>query len=117
MAKLTPAAIIEALAGFDAAELREIAKAVDQTYSGQIEARREELQKELQALQQPLFPSMSLPSQAAPAKAKKGQKAASPAVKYRDPNNAANVWSGRGRPARWVADYEKAGRKKEEFLV
>lgn len=38
-------------------------------------------------------------------------------VKYRDPNNAANTWSGRGRPARWLAALEKKGAKRESFLV
>ena len=38
-------------------------------------------------------------------------------VKYRDPANPQNVWSGRGRPARWLATMEKAGRKRDEFRV
>lgn len=39
------------------------------------------------------------------------------AIKYRDPKNSENTWSGRGRAARWLAQYEKAGRKRDEFLV
>lgn len=38
-------------------------------------------------------------------------------VKYRDPRNPANTWSGRGRPARWLAAYEKAGHKRDEYAV
>ena len=38
-------------------------------------------------------------------------------VLYRDPANAANTWSGRGRAAKWLADYESQGRKREEFKV
>jgi DNA-binding protein H-NS len=38
-------------------------------------------------------------------------------VLYRDPANPDNTWSGRGRPARWLADYETQGRKREEFRV
>jgi DNA-binding protein H-NS len=40
------------------------------------------------------------------------------AVKYRDPNNPANTWTGRGRMPRWLAAATKGGKaKKEDFLV
>lgn len=39
------------------------------------------------------------------------------AIKFRDPANPENTWSGRGRPARWLGAYEKQGRKREEFAV
>lgn len=43
-----------------------------------------------------------------------GQRAA-PRVKYRGPNG--EEWSGRGRPAAWLAELEAGGRSREEFLV
>jgi len=46
--------------------------------------------------------------------AKSMQRTAAP-VLYRDPENPENTWSGRGRPARWLASYEAQGRKREEF--
>ena len=47
----------------------------------------------------------------------KGNKG-SVAVKYRDPKNAANTWTGRGRMPRWMAAATKGGKaKKEDFLV
>lgn len=36
---------------------------------------------------------------------------------YRDPQNPENTWSGRGRPARWLAAYEAAGRSRDEFRI
>ena len=40
------------------------------------------------------------------------------AVKYRDPKNAANTWTGRGRMPRWMAAATKGGKaKKEDFLI
>ena len=40
------------------------------------------------------------------------------AVKYRDPKDSANTWTGRGRMPRWMAAATKGGRaKKEDFLV
>ena len=35
---------------------------------------------------------------------------------YRNPKTG-ETWSGRGRPARWIAAAEKAGRKRNEFLI
>jgi DNA-binding protein H-NS len=39
------------------------------------------------------------------------------AVKYRDPKNSANTWTGRGRMPRWMAAAVKAGSKREDFLI
>jgi DNA-binding protein H-NS len=40
------------------------------------------------------------------------------AIKYRDPNNRDNTWTGRGRMPRWMAAATKGGKtKKEDFLV
>jgi DNA-binding protein H-NS len=39
-------------------------------------------------------------------------------VKYRDPQNPENTWTGRGRMPRWMVAATKGGKaKKEEFLV
>ena len=40
------------------------------------------------------------------------------AVKFRDPKNAGNTWTGRGRMPRWMAAATKGGKaKKEDFLI
>ena len=40
------------------------------------------------------------------------------AVKYRDPKNPANTWTGRGRAPRWMVAAMKGGKaKKEDFLI
>jgi DNA-binding protein H-NS len=40
------------------------------------------------------------------------------APKYRDPQNPANTWTGRGRMPRWMAAAMKGGRgKREDFLI
>lgn len=38
-------------------------------------------------------------------------------VLYRDPANPSNTWSGRGRAAKWLAEYEAQGRSRNEFQV
>ena len=37
------------------------------------------------------------------------------AVKYRDENG--NTWTGRGKTPRWMVDAEKAGNKREKYLL
>lgn len=39
------------------------------------------------------------------------------AMKYRDPKNATNEWSGRGRTPKWMQDYISTGKKKEDYLI
>ena len=47
---------------------------------------------------------------------KKGK--GSVAVKYRDPSNSENTWTGRGRMPRWMTAATKGGKaKKEDFLI
>ena len=40
------------------------------------------------------------------------------AIKYRDPSNASNTWTGRGRMPRWMVAATKGGKaKREDFLI
>jgi DNA-binding protein H-NS len=39
------------------------------------------------------------------------------AVKYRNPKNSDEVWSGRGRMPLWLAAEIKAGKDREDFLI
>ena len=38
-------------------------------------------------------------------------------IKYRDPKNPENAWSGRGRMPRWLSAAVDKGNKKEDFAV
>ena len=40
-----------------------------------------------------------------------------PKVRYRDPEHPDNVWSGRGRPPRWLQEKLDQGAEKEAFQV
>ena len=51
---------------------------------------------------------------AAKAKSKRRSKIA---IKYRNPNKPTETWSGRGRPARWLAALEKQGHQRSEYAV
>ena len=39
------------------------------------------------------------------------------APKYRNPANATETWTGRGRQPRWLTAYTDAGRSRDEFLI
>lgn len=39
------------------------------------------------------------------------------AIKYRDPKNTENTWTGRGRMPRWLQAAVHNGRRKESFLI
>jgi len=49
----------------------------------------------------------------APAKAKTN----GVAIKYRDPANPSNTWTGRGREPRWLSALTKSGHKRDEYRV
>ena len=50
--------------------------------------------------------------------ANRGQRKGSVAVKYRDPKDPANTWTGRGRMPRWLVAVTKGGKaKREDFAI
>ena len=38
-------------------------------------------------------------------------------IKYRDPENAENSWTGKGRPPKWMQEKLDQGATKDEFLI
>ena len=62
-------------------------------------------------------PKASRAPRAAKAPTKSANKGVKVAPKYRDPVNAANTWTGRGKQPRWLAEYTSGGRKVEDFLI
>jgi DNA-binding protein H-NS len=48
----------------------------------------------------------------------RGRKGGAVAVKYRDPKNPENTWTGRGRMPRWMVAATKGSKaKKDDFLI
>ena len=70
-----------------------------------------------------LYGRASAPKAAAPAaekqprKTTKGRSLGKVAPKYRNPANAKETWTGRGKQPRWLAAETAKGRKLEEFLI
>lgn len=57
----------------------------------------------------------SAPRATAPRKARKTTGKVAP--KYRNPDNANETWTGRGRQPRWLTAYTDAGRNRDDFLI
>lgn len=49
--------------------------------------------------------------------ATKGRKLGKVPPKYRNPAKPSEVWSGRGKQPRWMAELVKKGKKPEDFLI
>jgi DNA-binding protein H-NS len=54
---------------------------------------------------------------AAKTAAKTGRKLPKVAPKYRNPANAEETWTGRGKQPRWMAELTSQGKKVEDFLI
>src|SRR5690606_34654751 len=54
---------------------------------------------------------------AAKAAGRAGRKLGKVPPKYRNPANAKEVWTGRGRQPRWMAEQVAKGKKPEDFLI
>jgi len=57
------------------------------------------------------------PAKAAGRKSTKGYKLGKVAPKYRNPQNPADTWAGRGQQPKWMSTQIAAGRKLEDFLI
>lgn len=80
----------------------------------------EETRRKAEALGFSLDDLFSEPAAKKPVGRSKGDKPATRrpvAIKYRDPENAENTWTGRGMKPRWIRDRLDAGAKIEDFLV
>ena len=61
-------------------------------------------------------PTSGAPAARRPAK-RKAMKTGKVPVKYRDPENKRNTWSGRGSKPRWLAEKVKRGQSAADFLI
>lgn len=110
----------------DLAELLQLRDEIETALDGKIAMERQELQSkmaELAALERKRARTVSQVGKPKTRKAAaagrkpkphplKGQKAK---PKYRGPNG--ETWAGRGIAPKWLADLEKKGKKREQFLI
>jgi DNA-binding protein H-NS len=89
-------------------KLESLRAEVEAMIATKVAARREELQSQLSEL---------LENSGSGKGTRRGRGKARSVAKYRNPKNADEVWSGRGRMPLWLGAEIKAGKDREEFLV
>jgi DNA-binding protein H-NS len=87
-------------------ELDDLRTLVNETLMKKIEVEEAQIQERLAAL-------AAIKGGKAPIKPSSQTKVEG---KYRDPSTNQS-WTGRGQPPAWVVEYERQGRKREEFLI
>jgi DNA-binding protein H-NS len=88
-------------------ELESLRAEVEAMIATKVAARRQELETQLS----------ELPHINGIGNGSREGKTSSVAAKYRNPKNADEVWSGRGRMPLWLGAEIKAGKDREDFLI
>jgi DNA-binding protein H-NS len=95
-------------------ELAELISNASKQLSQKQQQKRSETIAEIKQLAASIGVSIELVDAGQKASARKGSKVS---IKYRDPANSSNAWTGRGMKPRWLANYLEEGRAIEEFLI
>ncbi len=104
------------LDGYSSKQLKEIQKAVAQAIIEAEKTEREEVRAQLTAILSNA--GMNIDDVFGSKKPRKAGAKGTVAVKYRNPENADETWSGRGRMAKWLSlKMKKRGAKIEDFAV
>jgi DNA-binding protein H-NS len=90
-------------------KLESLRAEVEALIASKIAERREELQRQLSKL-------LEVSGSGYGSRTARGKTRSVP-VKYRNPDDASQGWSGRGRMPLWLGAQINAGRDREEFLV
>lgn len=93
------------------AELKDLRTRVDQAIGERQKSDRVQLRQKMEAMAAEA--GLSIDEILSGAKKARGPVA----IKYRNPKDVSQTWTGRGRPPRWMAEAMKKGAKKESFLI
>jgi DNA-binding protein H-NS len=92
------------------AKLQALKSQVEAAISAKVTERRRELETELAKL-------TGYDGRGKAGKFGRGARMGAVAPKYRNPENPAETWAGRGLKPRWLAAAVKGGKKLEDFLI
>lgn len=102
------------LEGYSVKELRELKGRIDSMMATKEKTERLELRAKMVALAEEA--GLSLDDVLGNTRGRASKSTV--AVKYRDPENPENTWTGRGRPPNWLAEkLKKRGASKEDFAI
>ena len=94
----------------------ELAKLIAEA-KAQLEAKQQSKRKEVIAQIRQLATSIGVTVEIHDADRKEGKRTSSVAAKYRNPENHAETWTGRGLAPKWMKALIDSGRSKDEFLI
>ena len=97
------------------AELKDLRARVDQAIAEREVTERLALRQKMEAMA--AESGFSMDELLETPRASSPRKGSTVAIKYRNPKDVMQTWTGRGRPPRWLADAMKKGVKKESFLI
>ena len=87
---------------------------IQEKHAGEIAGLRTKLSTAAAALGIPIAELFGLRAEKGEVKERKRRQ---PAPKYRNPDDPEQVWTGRGKPPRWLQEKLEAGHEREEFLI
>jgi DNA-binding protein H-NS len=99
-----------ALKSMSIEKLRDLKDKIEATIHAKVTERRHELESEMSKL-------IRFEGGRGSGKVGRGGPRGSVAAKYRNPENPAETWAGRGLKPRWLAAAIKSGKKQDDFLI
>jgi len=107
------------LSKLSAKQLTDLKTKIDGMLPRQHEAERAALRERLARMAEQAGYRLDAVLAATPKRARRtrAKRTSSVPVKYRNPANSSETWSGRGRPARWLQAFLDAGHKREQYAV
>ena len=99
-----------ALKSMSIEKLRDLKDKIEATIHMKVTERRHELESEMSKL-------IRFEGGRGGGKVGRGGARGSVAAKYRNPENPAETWAGRGLKPRWLAAAIKGGKKQDDFLI
>ena len=104
------------LEAFGEDDLNELEKRLRQERQRRDRNRIKDAQKEMREVASKYGMSPEEILGGAPAR-KSGGRGGKVPPKYRHPEDAGKTWTGRGRAPKWVEEWEKSGRSRDELLI
>jgi DNA-binding protein H-NS len=99
-------------------EMWDLHQRIIQVLSAKLTTEKQELEKRLAKLSQDKdMPRVLLPDQEPKERRQKRRKYPKVAPRYRNPDDPAETWSGRGKQPRWLASALTKGRAMDEFRI
>jgi len=119
MAKAGTRSNVPDISGLTLAELRELRQVADELITQREEESQRELYQQIQELASSAGTTVEglLQRYGTPRRGQKGKKTIGAEVKYRNPDDPSQTWSGRGRKPNWLNEALAKGKRLEDLAT